>query len=138
MVRMISCEGSKQMFHLLSFSGRWDASFFDNVPGPQQTVEQAERQKQATRAAVEARALFRLASKFHRLSQKTKCKLPPYEKQLVQALHNGTLQSEANRLTLISGSGRFKRQDGTFVDIGGSTGGFTRAVLYNWTPPSVD
>ena len=47
-------------------------------------------------------------------------------------------EAEAKRLTKISGHGRFKRVDGTVVDIGGSTGGFTRAVLYNWTPPSLD
>ena len=122
------------MFHLLSFSGQWDARFFDKAPEPQQQV--GERQKKATCAAVEARAKLRLASKYDSLSKSNR--LSPDQESLVKELHNGTLQSEANRLTLISGSGRFKRQDGTFVDIGGSTGGFTRAVLYNWTPPSVD
>ena len=58
--------------------------------------------------------------------------------ELVKKLQNGTLEQEAARLTKISGHGRFKRADGSFVDIGGSTGGFTRAVLYNWTPPNLD
>ena len=44
----------------------------------------------------------------------------------------------ANRLTRLSGHGRIKLPDGRSVDIGGSTGGFTRAVLYNWTPPNLD
>ena len=53
-------------------------------------------------------------------------------------LHDGSLEAEANRLTVISGHGRLKRRDGTIVDIGGSTGGFARAFLYNWTPPNLD
>ena len=124
------------MFHLLSFAGRWDPSFFATQPVPQQLGEQAEPQKQATRAAVEARAQVRLARKYAHL--KTKKRLTPDQLNLVLKLNDGTLEEEAARLTKISGHGRFKRRDGTFIDIGGSTGGFTRAVLYNWTPPNLD
>ena len=49
----------------------------------------------------------------------------------------GTLMAEANRLTRISGNGRLRRSDGSFVDIGGSTGGYTRTVLYDWEAPDV-
>ena len=49
----------------------------------------------------------------------------------------GTLVAEANRLILMSGNGRLRRSDGTFVDMGGSTGGYTRTVLYDWEPPDV-
>ena len=52
-------------------------------------------------------------------------------------LHDGTLEAEAQRLTRISGHGKIKLKDGTSIIIGGSTGGFTRAVLYNWTPPDL-
>ena len=58
------------MFHLLSFAGRWDPSFFATKPVPQQLGEQAESQKQATRAAVEARAQLRLAKKYEGLKKK--------------------------------------------------------------------
>ena len=122
------------MFHLLSFSGRWDPSFFATEPVPQ--PEQDEAQKRATCAAVEARAQVRLARKYDHL--KAKKRLYPEQLKLVSKLHDGTLEKEAARLTKISGHGRFKRRDGTFVSIGGSTGGFTRAVLYNWTPPNLD
>lgn len=128
--------GTTQMFHLLSFSGRWDAGFFDKMPVPQQVGDQAADQKTKTRAACEARAKLRLARKYDRL--KKSGRLLPDQESLVTGLHNGTLEAEAKRLTLISGHGRVKRKDGTFVDIGGSTGGFTRAVLYNWTPPELD
>ena len=50
---------------------------------------------------------------------------------------DGTLLAEANRLTRISGNGRLRRSDGSFVDIGGSTGGYTRTVLYDWEAPDV-
>ena len=128
--------GTTQMFHLLSFSGRWDPSFFAAAPVPQQPGEQSEAQKQATCAAVEARAQVRLARKYDHL--KAKKPLHADQLKLVSKLHDGTLEKEAARLTKISGHGRFKRGDGTFISVGGSTGGFTRAVLYNWTPPNLE
>ena len=125
------------MFHLLSFSGRWDPSFFATEPVPQQTGEQTEAQKQATCAAVEARAKVRLARKYDNLKTKKRKDLNADQLELVSKLHDGTLEKEAARLTKASGHGRFKRADGSFVDIGGSTGGFTRTVLYDWTPPEL-
>ena len=125
------------MFHLLSFSGRWDPRFFETEPVPQQRGEQVKAQKRATCAAVEARAKVRLARKYSHLKDKKKS-LEPDQLELVSKLRDGTLEAEAARLTKISGHGRFKRRDGTVVDIGGSTGGFTRAVLYNWTPPNLN
>ena len=125
------------MFHLLSFAGRWDPSFCATQPVPQQLGEQAEPQKQATRAAVQARAQLRLARKYDGLKKRNKW-LYPDQLALVAKLCDGSLEAEANRLTMISGHGRRKRRDGTTVDIGGSTGGFTRAVLYNWTPSNLD
>ena len=122
------------MFHLLSFSGRWDPSFFATEPVP--TGEPTEEQRRATCAAVEARAKVRLARKYGHLKRRQS--LYPDQLELVRRLDDGTLEAEAARLTQISGHGRFKRADGSFVDIGGSTGGFTRAVLYDWKPPILD
>ena len=122
------------MFHLLSFSGRWDPSFFAEQPVP--TGEPTEEQRRATAAAVEARAKVRLARKYEHLKRRKW--LHPDQMELVSKLRDGTLDKEAARLTKESGHGRFKREDGSFVDIGGSTGGFTRAVLDNWTPPNLD
>ena len=121
------------MFHFLSFCGHWDPSFFEKEPEPQ---KDSEDQKEATDAAVQARAKLRLAKKYDNLKKKRP--LYPEQEELVESLHDGTLQKEANRLTILSGHGRVRQNDGTFVDIGGSTGGFTRAVLYNWTPPTLD
>ena len=60
-----------------------------------------------------------------------------WQSELVDQYQDGSLQQEANRLTIESGHGRLhgKRK---FVDIGGSTGGMTRTLLYDWTPPDVD
>ena len=123
------------MWCLLSFSGRWDAAFFETAPVPQQVGQQAEEQKKATRAAVEARARLRLAKKYDLLG-KTR-RLYADDQDLVAKLRDGTLEAEAKRLTLLSGHGTFQRSDGTFLNIGGSTGGFTRAVLYDWAPPTL-
>ena len=121
------------MFHLLSFSGRWDPWLFEKEPVA--TVGPSEEERLATSAAVEARAKVRLAKKYEHLMKKKW--LRPEQMELVKELQNGTLEKEAKRLTKISGHGRFKRADGSFVDIGGSTGGFTRTVLYDWTPPEL-
>ena len=60
--------GTTQMFHLLSFSGRWNPSFFAREPVP--TGEPTEEQRRATCAAVEARAKVRLAKKYDRLKRR--------------------------------------------------------------------
>ena len=59
------------------------------------------------------------------------------QQDLLALYDDGTLQREANRLTRISGNGRLRRSDGSFIDTGGSTGGYTRTVLYDWTAPDV-
>jgi hypothetical protein len=92
-------------------------------------------QKQKTTQAVQARGKVRLAQRFERMSHTTK--LEWWQKDMVNHLHDGSLISEANRLTMESGHGRLRCRGGTFVDIGGSTGGHTRTVLFDWTPPDL-
>ena len=70
--------------------------------------------------------------------ENNKKRLSPDQLNLVLQLKNGSLEAEAKRLAMLSGHGKFKRRDGTCIEIGGSTGGFTRAVLYDWTPPKLD
>ena len=129
--------GTTQMFHLLSFSGQWDPSFFATDPVPQLVGEQAAQQKKKTLIGVQARADVRLARKYDRLKQQG-WSLTRYQNWYVNKLNDGTLEKKARQLTLKSGHGRLQQTDGTFIDIGGSTGGFTRAVLYNWVPPTVE
>ena len=63
--------------------------------------------------------------------------LSTHQQDLLELYDDGTLLAEANHLTRISGNGRLRRSDGSFIDIGGSTGGYTRTVLYDWQPPDV-
>ena len=64
-------------------------------------------------------------------------KLQWWQQNMVAQLRDGSLINKANRLTMESGHGRLRCRDGTFVDIGGSTGSYTRTVLYDWTPPDL-
>ena len=59
------------------------------------------------------------------------------QQDLLALYDAGTLLAEANRLTRISGNGRLRHSDGSFVDSGGSTGGYTRTVLYDWQAPDL-
>ena len=135
--------GTTQMWHVLSFRGKFDPTFFTSLPPPQ-AGEQTEKQRLNNKLAVEARAKRRLAMKYDRLRQKIamgECApgttLSTQQQDLLALYDAGTLLADANRLTRISGNGRLRRSDGSFVDIGGSTGGYTRTVLYDWEPPDL-
>ena len=93
---------------------------------------------------MEARAKHRQARKYARQREiileggvPQPAALTRRQKDLLALYDAGTLLAVANRLTRISGNGRLRRSDGSFVDIGGSTGGYTRTVLYDWEPPDV-
>ena len=92
-------------------------------------------QKQKTTEAVQARGKVRLAQLFERVSNTTK--LEWWQQKMVTQLHDGSLIKKANRLSMEAGHGRPRCRGGTFVDIGGSTTGYTRTVLFDWTPPDL-
>ena len=148
------------MWTLLSFTGRFDVDFFESLPGRgdpssilRMSHEATEEQKTRTRAALEARAEVRLGLKYQRQQEKYEweqeaqrqgkrlhVETPPLTRAqdlVLCAYLDGSLQEKANELTKESGHGRLKRQDGSYVDIGGSTGGFVRYVLDDWRPPDV-
>ena len=93
---------------------------------------------------MEARAKRRQAISYARMRDKSssgECApgtaLSRKQQDLLKLYDDATLLEEANRLTRISGNGRLRRSDGSFIDIGGSTEGYTRTVLYDWQPPDV-
>ncbi len=137
--------GTTQMWHALSFTGKFDPAFFANLPPPPpQAGEQTERHRLNNKLAVEARAKRRQAIKYARLRHRIlrgECApgtaLSSKQQDLLALYDAGTLLAESNRRTRISGNGRVRRSDGSFVDIGGSTGGYTRTVLYDWQAPDV-
>ena len=125
------------MWQVLSFTGRFNPKFFETVGDPPREIgNQTEEERQNTKRAVEARAARRLAIKYARVRDGG---LPFTRKQLDLLKHydSGELLKEANRLTLMSGNGRLRRSDGSHVDIGGSTGGWTRKALCGWRPPDL-
>ena len=136
-VREIQRRGiTHQMLQMLSFSGKWNIKFFENMPAPTQPGQCTEQQKKNTIAAAEARASVRYAKMCHHMQVTKKWCLTSSQLSLVARLRDGSLEDEAQKLTR-SGNGTIRRPDGSRVNIGGSTGGFTRTVLYDWTPPDV-
>ena len=141
------------MWTLLSFTGRFDVAFLENAIAkgakepPTMPGERTAQQKQQVRDAQMARALLRRGAMLERLQERLSQGDPSGEdegipprlnsKQLrvLQEYQSGKLRRQANRLTTISGHGRLKKEDHSFVDIGGSTGGFVRTVLDDWEPP---
>ena len=148
--------GTPQMWTLLSFTGRFDVAFLENaiargakVP-PRMPGEKTQQQKQQVRDAQMGRARLRRGAMLERLqerlSQGNKAKgkgkrkarpLNPKQLRVLQEYQSGDLRRQANNLTMISGHGRLKKEDHSFVDIGGCTGGFTRTVLDDWEPPDL-
>ena len=135
------------MWTLLSFTGRFDVAFLEDAIAkgkkaqPSMPGETTETQKQRKREAHMARARLRRGAMLQRLQEQlskgTKRRRPLNSEQsrLLQDFESGKLRREANDWTLISGNGRLRNEDGTFVDIGGSTGGFVRTVLDDWELP---
>ena len=138
------------MWTLLSFTGRFDAAFLENsikkgakgavtMPG-----EKTEEQKRQCHDAQMGRARLRQGAMLERLQQRIKGKgkgearpLNPRQLRILEEYQSGELRKQANHLTKISGHGRLKKEDHSFVDIGGSTGGFVRLVLDDWEPPDL-
>ena len=137
--------GTTQMWQILSFTGKFDPAYLAGLPPPPaQAGELTESQRQRNRLAVEARAKLRLARKYARLRDTIRSgkggpgtALTRQQEDLLKLYDNGTLLTDANRLTQSSGNGRLRRSDGSFIDIGGSTGGYARTVLYDWEPPDL-
>ena len=141
------------MWTLLSFTGRFDVAFLEDALArgkknpPTMPGEKTEQKKQEVADAQMARAKLRRGAMLERLHEKLtkgnyakgkgKSKAKPLSRNQLHVLQDyksGELRREANRLTKISGHGRLKKEDHSFVDIGGSTGGFVRTVLDDWEP----
>ena len=137
------------MWTLLSFTGRFDVAFLEEAiaRGAKEPLrmpgERTDQQKQEVRDAQMARCRLRRGAMLERLQQRYEAKgkgrnempLNYQQRRVLQDYQSGALLLEANKLTMISGHGRLKKEDDSFVDIGGSTGGFVRTVLDDWEPP---
>ena len=142
------------MWTLLSLTGRFDVAFLEeiiakgkNAP-PSMPGERTEAQKKQVRDAQMARSRLRWGAMLERLQKNLDSEgkgfggkkgrpLNSMQLQVLEEYQSGALRKEANRLTMISGHGRLKKEDHSFVDIGGSTGGFLRRVLDDWEEPDL-
>ena len=140
--------GTSQMWTLLSFTGRFDVEFLEDamVRGQKGPVsmpgERSEQQKEEVREAQMARAMWRRGAMLERLQEENKGKgketsLNPEQLRILKEYQSGMLRRQANKLTIISGHGRLKNADGSFVDIGGNTRGFVRTVLDGRQTPDI-
>ena len=145
------------MWTLLSFTGCFDADFLGDAiakaqkNAPRMPGERTDKEKAQIRDAQMARASLRRGKMLERLQQKLSqgeeakgkgkrkavLTLSPKQQQVLKEYESGELRRKANNLTMKAGHGRLKREDDSFVDIGGSTGGFVRTVLDDWEPPDV-
>jgi hypothetical protein len=148
------------MWTLLSFTGCFDVAFLEDSiargakgrisSNPRMPGERTKEQKQQVHDAQMARASLRRGAMLDRLQErlsrgneaKGKAKrkartLNLKQQRVLQEYKSGFLRRQANKLTMISGHGRLKNDDRSFVDIGGSTGGFVRTVLDDWEPPDL-
>ena len=67
--------GAIPMWHVLSFTGRFDDEFFKDVEAPPtQEGERSAEQKEKTKNAVLARARFRLAESYDRLRARSRAR----------------------------------------------------------------
>ena len=108
-------------------------SFFDKDPEPPRATHEHQH---VARRAVEVMTSFCQARKYGCLSNRG------VAVDCAGGSSSGmparwTLEAGVARLTKASGNGRLERNGGTLVNIRGSTGGFTRAVLYEGAPPSL-
>ena len=130
--------GTKQMWEILSFQGRFDPEFFKNLPEKPKPEDLTSEQREKTKQAIEARKQLRMAKKIGRQHAREPDRpLRHGDQRLLRDLEKGKLRENVNKLTRESGNGRLRRRDGSFVDIGGSTGGMTRTVLYGYVPPNL-
>ena len=133
---------SKQLWELVSFSGRFHPEVLEEALRKDENREESaaetkmQRSRELTVQALEARGRLRLALSYDRIrtNRGTKC-LNAGQLALLKQLDDGSLHWAANTATLASGSGRLRNRDGQVMDIGGSTGGFTRRILDDWVPP---
>ena len=123
------------MLTLLSFTGRFDVAFLENAIAqgakkpPTMPGDRTELEKKRTYDAQMGRARLRRGALLERVQERlsqdpeAKGSLTRKQLRLLKEYHSGELRQEANRLTMLSGNGRLKKDDHSFVDIGGSTGG---------------
>ena len=118
--------GSAAFWYMVSYTGRFNPSALKLGKAPQtvSSVQKSE-QKAKTQRAIELRSRYKQGEKYANIRKESGA----------NDFDNHSLRVAANDATRASGHGRIYNADGTYVDIGGSTGGYYRAVATDYVPP---
>ena len=133
--------GSRVLWELISFSGRFDPEWLRGAlactPDPVEGGDDAKRQSmEMKRQVMEARADLRFANSLDKKRKRTPtAKFTQREQDLLHKLDTDMLRKRSHDLTMKFGHGRVHKKDGSYVEIGGSSGGQARRVLDNYVPP---
>ena len=147
--------GTKQLWEILSFSGRFDAEIVRDTqelpardPDDEEErpvacglpVEAQEAEKGRRRALLHAKAVAKAryfeGERLAALEQRGSLRAPSAAQlDVLSQWHSGQLREHRNNAIAATGHGRLLRATGEVLDIGGSTGGGSRRILDNWQPP---
>ena len=150
--------GTKEVCEILSYTGRFDPGLLKKAvekdkDGRQHGEEKNQEMDQEERlrlmhCKVEAWARYKEARRLaKRLGDHPKGgrdaaqlaqRLTSHQRRLLERLKSGELLGEMNIAVTEWGHGRLEFPDGHFVDIGGSTGGWTRKLDDDWAAPSFE
>ena len=128
--------GTIPMWQVLSFSGKFDPNFFDNIQDPGPPPDEVTRdQRHWTSPAAKARNRLRqgmnAAWQRQGILEGRSSKPAPltrHKQHLLELYKNGQLLHKANELTLLSGNGTLRRTNGEKFLL--RKPGFTERVLY--------
>ena len=139
--QQIRC-GSKVIWELVSYTGRWDPQWLDarirscDDQETEKSEEKIARQKALKIAASEAKSAFRWGRKcshyWHNVLRENWYEwwwLSPSTQDLIVRYDDDSLRRELNAAVRRLNSGRLYEIDGSFHDIGGNPEGLTRRIM---------
>ena len=146
--------GTKQIWEVLAFTGRFDADILgktmeENADRQQDVPEEIqeehlEQRRLLQREKVEAKARYNEALRLarrrdaHLDRRKDAPSFNSSQQRLLQLFDSGHLLRDCNSSIVAWGHGRLRSRDGRTMDIGGSTGGGSRRVIDDWVEPNCE
>jgi len=145
--------GSKIMAELILFTGTYDPYYLETAlaaaeknkrgasqplaKGPEVGQEERRRLKNKAQAAKMNYRRIRNLDRRLRARPEDKRKVSRREWNQLKKLEDGSLRRERNAAVSAYGHGTLISEDGRELEIGGSTGGFTREFLDGYQQPNV-
>ena len=147
--------GTKQIWEVLAFSGRFDVEMLVqalyNQPSGE-TAEPADRdqvsdeqRRRLHHDKAEAIARYNEGNRLAKLREASLreaalhgtevAKLSRWQKDVLRKWDSGELRDNRNQAVLALGHGRLENARGDYLDMGGSTGGGSRRIIDSWQPP---